>query len=84
MSAAANNNVNRNDNDNNGNNITFTIKDAIFYFPVVTLSGKDNQKLWKGFSKGFERSVYCIEHKTNSENKNTTNEYRYFLSQILF
>ena len=27
---------------------------------------------------GFERSVYWNEFKTKSENKNTTNEYRYF------
>ena len=29
--------------------------------------------------KGFERSVYWNEYETKSENKNTTNEYRYFL-----
>ena len=30
-------------------------------------------------SKGCERSIYWNERKTKSENKNTTNEYRYFL-----
>ena len=30
-------------------------------------------------SKGFERSVYCNEYKTKSKDKNTTNEFRYFL-----
>ena len=29
--------------------------------------------------KGFESSIYWNEFKTKSENKNTTNEYRYFL-----
>ena len=43
------------------------------------LSAKNNQKLSKLFSKGFERSVYWNEYKTKSKNKNTTNEYRYFL-----
>ena len=29
---------------------------------------------------GFERSVYWDKYKTKNENKNTTNEYRYFLA----
>ena len=57
----------------------FIIKDTQLYDPVVALSGKDNQKLWKLFSKVFERSVYWNEYTTNSENKSTKNEYRYFL-----
>ena len=60
------------------NNIIFTIKDTKLYIPVVTLSVKDNQKLSKLLSKGFEKSVYWDEYKIKSENKNTTNEYRYF------
>ena len=55
----------------NVNNI-FTIKDRKLYVPVVTLSAKDNNKLSKLLSKGFERSVYWNEYKTKSENKNTT------------
>ena len=39
-------------------NRTFTIKDTKLYVPVVTLSARDNQKLSKFLSKGFERSVY--------------------------
>ena len=57
----------------------FTIKDTKLYAPVVTLSARDNRKLSKLLSKGFERSVYWNENKTKSENKNTTNEFRYFL-----
>ena len=67
-------NVNAND-----NNTIFTIIDTKLYVPVVTLSAKDNQKLSKRFSKVFERSIYWTEYKTKSGNKNTTNEYRYFL-----
>ena len=41
------------------------------------------QKTIKNFqkflAKGFEKSVYWNEYKTKSENKNTINEYRYFL-----
>ena len=37
------------------NNIIFTIKDTKLYVPVVTLSARDNQKLSKPHSKGFER-----------------------------
>ena len=49
--------------------VIFTIKDTKFYSPVVTLSAKDNQKLLKVLSKGFERSVYWNEYKTKTENK---------------
>ena len=78
LSAAA-----ANSNDANSNNIIFTIKDTKLYFPIVTLSTKDdkklskhlnNKKLWKRLSKGFERSAYWNENKTKSENKNAKNE----------
>ena len=42
----------------NSNNITFTIKDTKLYVPVITLLARDNQKLLKLLSKGFERLVY--------------------------
>ena len=58
--------------------MSFTIKDTKLYVPVVTLSEKDNGKLWKPVSKGFEWSVYWNEYKSKSENKNTTNKCRYF------
>ena len=68
-----------NDNDNdNANNIIFTIKDTKLYVPVVTFLVRDNQNLSKLLSKGFGRLVYWKEYKTKSENKNTSNEYRYF------
>ena len=54
------------------------MKDTTLYVPVVTLSLRDNQKLPKLLSKGFERSVYWNEYKTKNENKNTTNEYKCF------
>ena len=46
---------------------------------MVTLSARDNPKLSKLLSKGFERSVYWNEYKTKGEKKNTTNKFRYFL-----
>ena len=54
------------------------MKDTTLYVPVVTLSVRDNQKLPKLLSKGFERSFYWNEYKTKNENKNTTNEYKCF------
>ena len=71
--------------DNNNaisNNIIFTIKDTKLYVPIATLSAKDNQKPSKLLSEGFERSVYWNKFKTKSGNKNTSNEYRYFLKSI--
>ena len=49
-------------NNDNVNNIIFTIKDKKVYVPLVILSTRDNQKLSKLLSKGFERSVYLNEH----------------------
>ena len=66
---------NGNDNDDAKNNNIISLSKA-----QVTLSAKDNQKLSKLFRKGFERSVYWSEYKTNIKNKNTANEYRYFLN----
>ena len=72
--------VNGNDNnDANSSNISFTIKGTKLYVPVVTLSAKGDQKRSKLLSKGFERSLYWNKYKTKSVNKNTANEYRYFL-----
>ena len=68
---------------NDDNNIIFTIKDTKLYVPVVTLSARDDQKLSKLLSKGSERSVYWNEYKTKSDSKYTTNEFRFFLNQIL-
>ena len=65
--------------DADSSNIIFTIKYTKLYVPVVTLSAKDNQKLSKLLSEGFERSVCCNKYKTKSEDKSTTNECRYFL-----
>ena len=66
---------NGNDNDDAKNNNIISLSKT-----QVTLSAKDNQKLLKLFRKGFERSVYWNEYKTNIKNKNTANEYRYFLN----
>ena len=72
LSAAGNDNTNA-----NPENIILTIKDAKLYVSVVTLSARNNQKLSKVLSKGFERSVYWYECKAESESKNRTNQYRY-------
>ena len=74
MPAAGNDNTNV-----NRNNIIFTMKGTKLYVLVVTLSARDNQNLSKILSKGFERSVYWDEYQRTNENKNTTNQYRYFL-----
>ena len=74
LSAAGNENLSDNDKNNNVANNILIIKDPKLYVPVGTLSARDNQKLSKSLSKGFERSVYWNEYKTKSENKNMTNE----------
>ena len=73
LASAGSENVNAN------SDIISTIKDTKLYVPVVTLSAKNNQKLYKHCSKGFKRSLHWSEYKTKSETKNLTNEYKYFL-----
>ena len=75
FSAAGVDNVN----DTDSSKIISTIKDTKLYVPVVAFSVIDSQKLLKLLSKGFEISVYWNEYKTKSENKNATNEFRYFV-----
>ena len=53
------------------------MKDTKLCIIVVTLSAKENQKLPKRLSKGFERSEYWNKYKSK-RNKNRTNKYRYF------
>ena len=43
---------------------TFTITDAKLYASVVTLSTKDNAKLWKLLSEGFKRPVCWVNSVT--------------------
>ena len=74
LSTAGADNVNNRDSD-----IIFTIKDTKMYVLVVTLSARDNQKVSKLLGKRFERWIYLNKYKTKSENKNRTNDYRYFL-----
>ena len=52
MSATGNDNANSND-----DNIVFTIINTKLYVSVVSLSVRDNQKLTKLLSKGFEASI---------------------------
>ena len=66
-------------NDANGNRPIFTIKDTTLYFPVVTFSVRDHQKLSKSLSKGFERSLYWNKYKKKSDIRNTTNKFRCFI-----
>ena len=68
LAAAGNDNINY-----NPNNIILLGKTQKLYGPTDTLSAKDNKKLSKLHSKGFERSVCWNEYKTKGENKNSTN-----------
>ena len=70
--------------DVNPSDIIFIIKDTKIWAFFLALSARDNQKLSKLLSNGFERSVYWNKYKTKHENKNTANEYRYFLELKFF
>ena len=78
LSAAGADNTNA-----NPRNIIFTFRDTKLYVPVVSLSAKDNWKLSKDFSRGFEKSGFWNKYKTKKENKNTKNEYRFLESNFV-
>ena len=51
-----------------GTAATFTITDTKLYVPIVTLKTKDDTKLSKLLTAGFERSVYWDEYKVIYKN----------------
>ena len=57
--------------------ILFLLLETKIY--IFLLSTKDNKNLLKFLIKEFETSIYWNEYKTKSDNKNTTNKFRYFL-----
>ena len=46
---------------------------------LLSLYQPESGKIIKTLRIGFEKSVHWNKYKTKSENKNITNEYRYFL-----
>ena len=51
----------------------FKITNTKLYFPIVTLSSKDNARLAKLLEEGFKRLVYWNEYQTKIESKNLDN-----------
>ena len=70
--------------DANPNNIIFTVKDTKLDVPILSLLARDNEKLLKLLSKGFDRYVCCNEYITRTENEKITHECRYFLESKFF
>ena len=64
------------DNANGNDDIIFFTK---LYVPVVTLSARNNKKLSKLLSRGFERSVYWNEYKSKSDKKTQKKNLNFFL-----
>ena len=54
---------------------TFTITDAKFYVPIVTLSLEDNTKLSKLLNEGFKRQVSWFKYKIIPSKKYDANDY---------
>ena len=52
---------------------TFKITNTKLYFPIVTLSSKDNAKLVKLSEDGFNRLVYWNWYQTKEETRNLDN-----------
>ena len=64
------------DNANGNDDIIFFTK---LYVPVVTLSARNNKKLSKLLSRGFERAVYWNEYKAKSDKKTQKKNLNFFL-----
>ena len=59
-------------------NAVFIINDTKMYVPVVTLSKEDNKDFIEQQNKGFQRSIYWNEYKTNEINENAdANVFKY-------
>ena len=50
------------------------LTDTEVYFPIVTVSTKDNVELSKQLNEGFKKPVFWIEYKTKIESKNLGND----------
>ena len=57
----------------NNREILFKITSTKLYFPIVTLSTKDNVNLTKQLNEGFKRSVYWNEYKSKTETQEADN-----------
>ena len=57
----------------NSDSKLFTLKGTELYLPGITLSAKDNEKLFKLLMEESEISVYWNEVKTKSTSNNTKN-----------
>ena len=62
----------------NVGNAVFIINDTKLYVPVVTLSKEDNKDFIEQQNKGFQRSIYWNEYKTEEVNKDAdANVFKY-------
>ena len=55
--------------------LNFTITDAKFYLPIVTLSIEDNAKFSKMLSEGFKRPVYWNKYNVTSNRTYNQNNH---------
>ena len=53
---------------NNPRNVTFKIKDAKFYVPVVILSAENDNKLLQQLKKGCKRTIKWNKYKLEMSN----------------
>ena len=55
----------------------FIINDTKLYIPVVTLSKEDNKDFIEQQNKGFQRSIYWNEYKTEVNEDADANVFKY-------
>ena len=63
-------------------NVTFKITDIKLYFPVVTLSTKDNNNSLKQLKSGFKETIKWNKYRSEMTNQTKTNNVNYLIDPI--
>ena len=60
-------------------NATFNVTDTKLYFPVVTLSAQDDNKLLEKFKPGFRRTIKWNKYRSEMTNHSETDNLNYLV-----
>ena len=67
------------DETNNPTNVTFEITDCKLYFPVVTLSAENDNKLLEQLKTGFKRTIKWNKYRSEMSNQTRNSNLNYLI-----
>ena len=67
--------------DNSPKNSTFKITDCKLYFPVVTLSAENDNKILEQLKTGFKRTITGNKYRSQMPNQPKNNNFNYLIDQ---